>query len=82
MANLLADDNIVDIIRGLKKRVDTLEQLTSVTALGASKFGDGTSTATINIGDSNIKLDGPNKRILINDGSDDRVLLGFLSGGF
>jgi len=34
------------------------------------------------VGVSNIKIDGPNRRILINDGTNDRILLGYQSGGF
>ena len=36
----------------------------------------------IYIGSTNIKLDGQNKRIIINDGSDDRILIGYQAGGF
>jgi len=36
----------------------------------------------ITIGNDNVKFDGANKRIIINDGTDDRVLIGFDSGGF
>jgi len=39
-------------------------------------------TGDINLNDANIKIDGANKRILINDGSDDRILIGYQSGGF
>lgn len=41
-----------------------------------------TLTAVITIGNGNIVLDGGNKRMLISDGTDDRVLIGFDSGGF
>lgn len=34
------------------------------------------------LGISNLTLDGPNKRMLVNDGTNDRVLIGFLSGKF
>lgn len=34
------------------------------------------------IGDGNVVVDGANKRIPINDGTNNRVLLGFQSGGF
>lgn len=34
------------------------------------------------VGVTNIKIDGPNRRILINDGTNDRVLIGYLSGKF
>ena len=36
----------------------------------------------VNIGVANVKIDGTNKRIIINDGTNDRILLGFQSGGF
>lgn len=39
-------------------------------------------TGIITVGDSNITIDGNSKQILINDGSDDRVLIGYDSGGF
>ena len=40
-------------------------------------------TGDIRVGaGANVKLDGANARILINDGSDDRILIGFQSGGF
>jgi len=40
-------------------------------------------TGDIRVGTgANVKIDGANARILINDGSDDRILLGYQSGGF
>lgn len=39
-------------------------------------------TGDINLNDANVKIDGANKRIIINDGSDDRILIGYQSGGF
>jgi len=37
----------------------------------------------INLGsDANVKIDGANKRIIINDGTNDRILIGYDSGGF
>lgn len=39
-------------------------------------------TGDILVGDGNVKIDGGNKRILISDGTDDRILIGFQSGGF
>ena len=42
----------------------------------------GTNESTLNVGAGNVKIDGANKRILINDGVNDRVLLGFLPGKF
>ena len=40
------------------------------------------ATQKITIGSSNIVLDAANKRMLINDGTNDRVLIGYQSGGF
>lgn len=34
------------------------------------------------VGDSKITIDGVNKRIIINDGTYDRILIGYQSGGF
>lgn len=39
-------------------------------------------TGSIEVGAANVKIDGANKRILINDGTNDRILIGFQSGGF
>jgi len=41
-----------------------------------------TLTGNFNLNDANILIDGANKRIVINDGTDDRILLGYQSGGF
>jgi len=42
----------------------------------------GTVGVAINLGTTNVALDGANKRILINDGTNDRILIGYQSGGF
>ena len=39
-------------------------------------------TGDVEVGTGNVKIDGANKRILINDGTDDRILIGYQSGGF
>ena len=36
----------------------------------------------INVGSSKVKIDGANTRIIINDGTNDRILIGYQSGGF
>ena len=36
----------------------------------------------IRIGDSNVVIDAANRQIRISDGTNDRVLIGFSSGGF
>ena len=58
----------------------------SVDMLGALIATSGNISGTVRIGlgtgAASILLDGANKRIIINDGTDDRVLLGYQSGGF
>ena len=44
--------------------------------------GESVLTGYIDVGNGNVKIDGENKRIIINDGSDDRILIGYQSGGF
>ena len=39
-------------------------------------------TGDFNLNDANVKIDGANKRILINDGSNDRILIGYQLNGF
>ena len=40
------------------------------------------SEGVIYVGSKNIKIDGKNKRILISDGTTDRILIGYQKGGF
>jgi len=42
----------------------------------------GTNANALNIGAGNVKIDGANKRIIINDGSNDRVLIGYAQNMF
>lgn len=39
-------------------------------------------TGDVQLGVSNVKIDGANKRIMINDGTNDRILIGYQSAGF
>ena len=48
----------------------------------ADKISAGTIVVALNLGAGNITLDGANKRIIVNDGTNDRVLIGYQSGGF
>lgn len=52
--------------------------------LTADKIITGTlsATASINIGNGNVRMNDPSRTIIVNDGSYDRVLLGFLKDGF
>jgi len=58
------------------------------TTLSLSAYLTKTGTAQPLTGDirvgtgANVKLDGANARMLVNDGTDDRILIGYQSGGF
>lgn len=55
----------------------------ATTAAALLKAGSSqTLTGDIQVGTGNVKIDGANKRILINDGSDDRILIGYQLNGF
>jgi len=47
-------------------------------------FASGTlpGNTVIRIGETNLKIDGENRRIILNDGTNDRILIGYQSGGF
>lgn len=51
-------------------------------SMAVDKLTAGTISVAANVGGSNVKIDGGNNRILINDGSYDRILLGYLAGKF
>ena len=61
----------VNMSRGYVKRYNSAVNLSS---------GRLPSDTVIRIG--NIKIDGKNQRIVVNDGTDDRILIGYQSGGF
>jgi len=42
----------------------------------------GTFVNAVYVGNNNVILDGVNKRIIVNDGTNDRVLIGYLAGKF
>lgn len=46
------------------------------------KASNSTLSGVISVGNGNVKIDGVNKRIIINDGTNDRVLLGYQASGF
>lgn len=47
-----------------------------------SKLQAGTISVVGNLGGENVIIDGPNQRIIINDDADNRILIGYQSGGF
>ena len=54
----------------------------NIEADGSAEFQTATITGVFTVGASNVVIDGANKRILVNDGTNDRILIGFSSGGF
>lgn len=50
-------------------------------SMSSSGMLPGTTTLRIG-GDTNVLIDGTNRRITISDGTNDRVLIGFDEGGF
>lgn len=54
----------------------------NIEADGNAEFQTATITGTFTVGASNVIIDGANKRILVNDGTNNRILIGFQSGGF
>jgi hypothetical protein len=50
---------------------------------GATKITTGNFRTVVNVGGgANVQIDGENKRIIVNDGTTDRVLIGYQVGGF
>ena len=50
--------------------------------IGFENVAAGTNAKVLNVGHGNVKIDGANKRIIINDGTNDRVLIGYYAGLF
>ena len=50
--------------------------------IGFENVAAGTNANALNVGSGNVKIDGANERILINDGTNDRVLIGKAAGLF
>jgi hypothetical protein len=82
--NTLTKDDLLRTISSLRKRIERIESLLQgqpittvrIDSLSVSKLTGGTISVVANLGNSNVKLDGPNVNILINDGTNDRILIG------
>jgi len=70
-----------DSVTGLKIKDGEVVDA-KIGSMAAGKLLTGTLTVAVDVGEGNVKIDGANKRILINDGTDDRILMGYQSGGF
>lgn len=66
------------ITAGEWEAVDDLRAADAILKAGSAQ----TLSGDIQVGNGNVKIDGVNKRIIINDGSYDRILIGYQSGGF
>lgn len=80
---------VTDFEGDVERGAVTIAKMGTITAdlitggtIDTSLLGAGTINVAINVGDGNVKIDGANKRIIINDGSNDRILIGYQSGGF
>ncbi len=72
-------------VNQLKSRIAHLElQVQNTRVLPRNIFSSGTlpGTTVLRIGDKNITVDAPNRRILVSDGTNNRVLIGYDEGGF
>ena len=67
------DGNVIATSIDLSNYLD--KSATNEQVSGTIRLGTGTGAASI-------ILDGANKRIIVNDGTHDRVLIGYQSGGF
>jgi hypothetical protein len=67
------DGNVIATSIDLSNYLD--KSATNEQVSGTIRLGTGTGTASI-------ILDGANRRIIVNDGTYDRVLIGYQSGGF
>jgi hypothetical protein len=66
MSTSIQEQDLIQTIKDLQRRVNDLER--NQRSIGIATFG----------GDSNVKIDGVNNRIIISDGTNDRVLIGKL----
>ncbi len=69
------------IVQGAGIAVNSVDT-TKIISLAVEKLLAGTLEVSVSVGTGNVKIDGANKQILVNDGSNDRILIGYQSGGF
>lgn len=73
---------ILNVIIGTAQIEDAAITNAKIADLSVSKLTAGTLGVAANVGNGNVQIDGVNKRLIVNDGTNDRGLFGFLSGGF
>ncbi len=81
---MVTTDKLADLAVTAVKIANLAVTNAKIASLSADKLTTGTLSASteINVGANYNKGDGINKRIIINDGADDRILIGYQSGGF
>jgi len=80
-ANFFADAPFsVDMLGNIT--ASSLDLSTYVSKTGTNEQVSGTIRLGTGTGAASIILDGGNKRIIINDGTNDRILIGYQLGGF
>lgn len=87
--NTLEKDQLLRIVSRLEERARKLERILQgvpigtvrIDSLSVSKLVSGILNTNANLGEENIQIDGVNHRILINDGSYDRILIGDFGDG-
>jgi hypothetical protein len=64
MSTSIQEQDLMSVIKDLQRRINDLER--NQKSIGSATFG----------GDSNVRIDGANNRIVISDGTNDRILIG------
>jgi len=54
----------------------------NVRNISADKISAGTIVVSMNIGGANITIDGSAQQILVSDGTTNRIIIGYLAGGY
>ena len=80
--NITIDAKIGRITVGGASGIIIDDSTKKITIGGSTGIDIDAATKKITVGASNIVIDAANKYILINDGTNDRVLLGYDAGGF
>lgn len=78
--NSLSSQKVVNLEYAKITNVEV--QNADIVDLSITKLTAGTLGVAANVGNGNVQIDGVNKRLIVNDGTNDRGLFGFLSGGF
>ena len=76
-------DNLLRMFKEFNRRILAMEAVYQAKVLQFGNIVLDAENDRITVGVNNeIVIDGANKRIIINDGTHDRILLGYHSGGF